>query len=71
LLPCFYQFCCLIIKVIEGLLHSYHQFCAVVVGVELLHFLRLFQYFGGIPEAFFGNESALWLLLLSKLWNQT
>jgi hypothetical protein len=42
----------------------------VVVGVELLHFLRLFQYFD-TPEAFFGSESALWLLLLVKLQNQS
>jgi hypothetical protein len=48
----FYQFCCLITKVTEGLLHSYHQFCAVVVGLKILRFL--FQYFGDIPEVFLG-----------------
>jgi hypothetical protein len=58
LLPCFDQFYFLMTKVnlqVEGLLHSYHQFCAMVVGVELLHFLRLFQYFEGIPAAFWGG----------------
>lgn len=53
----FYQFCCLSTKVMEGLLHSYHRFCAVVVDVELLNFLRLYQYSGGIPEAFFGGAN--------------
>lgn len=52
----FYQFCCLSTKVMEDLLHLYHQFCAVVVDVELLHFL-MFQYSGGIPEAFFVGAS--------------